>query len=554
MLARLVELLGKEGREGHDERRAAFNAIVEHVNRRSATMRLEDGRLSLEGVNAPQDVPFVRSFVRQLVAHQVGEIQFSFRAAPVDIILVLRLLAGPPGSIVRQRLEQTGATSVTVRTMSDVETTTERRQHAVTDGMLNLEPGTGEAPSPAPAAQHAQPAQPVRPANAAGSPLQPPVAQRPEMPSPMGASPQPPREPRAPARTGDFVPAKAGAAYGQMIELHQAAATTLAAAVRRLKGHPDVAEVSKGLNAVAVGVTNAVRDKRVPEAIDAIIAVVKQEDEENDEEVRLRYGVALRRILQSEVLQPLIEYLLDPLYKQDVALIMRRAGAKGTEILLDLLVAAPTFAERKAFMEALRQIELGTEMVVGMLNHPEWFVVRNVADLVGELRIEEGITGLGQAGRHADKRVRLSAGLALAKIGTPSAFKHLGNLLRDPEPEVRLEIAKHVGGKELAPLAMPLVNAADSEELEEVQAEFYRALGRIGTTEAVVALIQASKPVSLLKQRKVATKRQAATEGLALAGGERALDTLRVLANDRDRHVRETARSALLSATTLPVE
>ena len=250
-------------------------------------------------------------------------------------------------------------------------------------------------------------------------------------------------------------------------------------------------------------------------------------------------------MLQPEVLQPLIRYLMDPLYAKDVALIMRRAGERGTQILLDLLVEAPTYAERRAYMQALQYMDTGMDMLIGMLNHPEWFVVRNVADVIGEMQLEEAVTALGNAGTHPDRRVRLSAGMALARIGSPSANKYLGKLLRDDEPSIRMEIAKSVRGTGLGALAMPLANAAETEDREDIQCELYRALGRVGTNDAVTALIKATEPVGLLKGLRSSQKRVAATEGLASAGGDRAMAALRELATDRDKHVRAAAEAGL---------
>lgn len=511
MFARLVDVWRKAD-EGTEERKAALEAVCEHVDRQSACIRLWDGRLTVEGLGAPQDVPFVRTLMHLMDAHDVVEIRLSFRAAPVDVLALARALATPPtDKSVRERLNLTQATTVSVHAVAEVEAARERRKSGVAGAFATPERADAGTTDD----------------QVEGN------------------------EERLPE---DFVTAEKGAAYGQMIELTVASSTTLAAAVHRLKGHPDGNELSKGLNAVAAGITKSVREKRGPEAIDVLIAVIKQEEEERHEDIRLRYGVALRRMLQSEVLQPLIPYLLDPLYARDVALIMRRAGERGTQILLDLLVEAPTFAERRAYMQALEHTDAGTEMLVGMLDHHEWFVVRNVADLAGEMKLVSAIPALGKAGEHEDHRVRLSAGLALSKIGTPAVMKYLGALLRDPHPTVRWEIAKNVGGKELRPLAMPLVNAAASEEEEEIRSEMFRALGRVGSDNAVSALIKASEPVGLLKGRRTAAQRAAAAEGLVAAGGERAIDALRVLAADRDKHVRAVALKGLEELTSLEAE
>lgn len=500
LLARSVEMI-RTGAVKRDEALNAVQGLVDYANRRSSTLRLVDGVLSIEGYTAPQDVPFVKTFIQQLNVHHVGEMRVGQGAPALDLLHFMRELSKETDEpSLAERLLAKGVLSINVVPASAMHDMNERRHVQVAMAFEEVIGAQGRL---------------------------------------SGA------ESAAPSL--EFVPAQEGAAYGQMVELTQASQTNLAAAVRRLKGHPDGAELSKGLNAVAAGVVAAVRDDRVPEAIDAVIAVIGQEEEEHREDVRLRYGVALRRILQKEVLNPLMEYLLDALYAKDVATIMRRAGTKGTELLLDLLVQAPTFAERRAFMDALCQIDQGTDMVVGMLRHHEWFVVRNVADLVGEMRIEEGVPGLGEACRHPDARVRQSAGLALAKIGSPAGVKHIGILLHDDDRNVRLNVAKQVGGKGLSALAMPMVNAVGKEEDDEVRQEYYRALGRVGSNDAVTALVKASKPGGLVIGRRNAADRLAAAEGLVAAGGARAKQALIELSNDRDKNVREVARAGLVN-------
>ena len=96
---------------------------------------------------------------------------------------------------------------------------------------------------------------------------------------------------------------------------------------------------------------------------------------------------------------------------------------------------------------------------------------------------------------------------------------------------------------------MVLVSAVEVEEDTEVATEFYRALGRIGTPQAVQALIGVAQSTKgLLSSRKVLPRRFAAIEGLGLAGSPAAVAALRDLMEDRDRYVREAAQAALQTA------
>ena len=276
--------------------------------------------------------------------------------------------------------------------------------------------------------------------------------------------------------------------------------------------------------------------KEIEQAIEAVVALLDAEEAAITEDERRAFGITLQRVLEQGLVKQVARYLFDEIFAEDVVRIVRRVGTRATKVLLDLLVEAPTFAERRAYLHALRQVESGGDVVAGMLSHPEWYVVRNAADLVG---------ALGGAVEHEDRRVRHAAGVALAKIGSPAAITHLRKVLRDPDPEVRVAVARELRGYRLGSLVMPLVSVAEKEQNLDVLCEYYRALGRIGTPAAIQVLARAEQPGRLFAVRRSTAPRRAAAEGLALAGGKVARDMLQALAHDRDRDVRETALYAL---------
>ena len=212
---------------------------------------------------------------------------------------------------------------------------------------------------------------------------------------------------------------------------------------------------------------------------------------------------------------------------------------------MDVLAAAPTVGERRAVFDALKQMTEGTDQVVHMLDHSEWFVVRNVAELIGELGLEDAVPALGKRLDHADERVRKAVGLALAKIGTRSAAEPLRRALRDRSQEVRMQVAVGIGGRKSSALAMPLVVAMEEEKDEEVVRELLLALGRIGSPDAVQALIKWAQPTGRFFGRKPSELRVAAVEALRLAATPAALGTLEGLSDDGDRAVREAASRAV---------
>jgi HEAT repeat protein len=299
-------------------------------------------------------------------------------------------------------------------------------------------------------------------------------------------------------------------------------------------------------------VAAAVTEGRVQEAFETTVGLLRESEGVTDEQQRRAYTIALQRIATPENLARFGDLVADDLYAADAVRLMRFAGPKGTQVLLDKLVAAASFAERRKYLAALRSVESGIEIIISMFGHHEWYVVRNMADLVGELRLEEAVPALSRVAGHPDARVRRSVGVALARIGTGAAATPLRALLRDRDREVRLAVAQAVSGRALGALVMPLVAAAEAEEDSEILCEYYRATGRIGTPEAVQVLAKAAQSAGSLFKRRAVAPRLAAIEALAATGTAAARSALVELANDRDRQIREAAQEALQRAEAAP--
>jgi HEAT repeat protein len=182
-----------------------------------------------------------------------------------------------------------------------------------------------------------------------------------------------------------------------------------------------------------------------------------------------------------------------------------------------------------------------------MLTHDEWYVVRNVADLCGEMRLETAVSRLAKHTTHPDERVRRSVAGALAKIGTPPTVDPLRQLLRDASPAVRLQGLQNVGEQNRG-LAMSLAVLLDAESHPDVLRELMMALARIGTSDAVQALVRAAEPGGRLFRRKPQSTRLAAVEALGMARSTSAGAALRNLTNDSDEEIRRAAERALATA------
>jgi HEAT repeat protein len=257
------------------------------------------------------------------------------------------------------------------------------------------------------------------------------------------------------------------------------------------------------------------------------------------------FGIALKRMSTRSVLRALGSLALVPLHQADAVTVLQRAGQDGVEILMDLLVDSRSATDRHALFNALTQMKEGADQLIRFLNDGRWYVVRNAAELIGEVQIEAAVPALTQLIEHEDERVRRAVVLALARIGSSQTVDPLRRALRDKLPGVRLQVAQGIGGRRASPLAMSLVLAMEEEQDPEVERELTLALGRIGSPDAVQALIKLAQPAGRLFGRKPAAKRIAAVDALRLAGTPAAVGTLQGLANDSDKQVKAAAVAAL---------
>jgi HEAT repeat protein len=318
------------------------------------------------------------------------------------------------------------------------------------------------------------------------------------------------------------------------------------AALAELERNPSAPGVGDVLAALVRHVDTALKQNRLERLLTIVLAISRSESRVSEASgMRRQYAIALKRIYTKPVLDALARLMAAPKHRADAVTAMQRGGADAVEVLMDLLVTAPTVGERRGVFDALKAMTEGTEQLVHMLDHPEWFVARNVAELLGELGMEDAVPALARQLDHADERVRKAVALALAKIGTRSAGEPLRRALRDKSAQVRMQVALGIGGRKSFALAMPLVVAMGEEADEAVERELMLALGRIGSPDAVQALIKFAQPAGRFFGRKPSGRRLAAVEALRLAGTPAAIGTLEGLADDGDRQVRGAARAAL---------
>ena len=459
-----------------------FRALVELLKLDAVTVTVDGGRLAVNGT--PLEGAAYAVLAQRLEFHSVGEIRIPAAPPAAEMFELLKALADQPGEgDVSTRLRSTGAQQISVGIQASV-------SHDVA----------------------------AAPAAAAPPPPPPPPADVPAI-----------LEDESPAA---FAPATAASR----------SSTDILAELQRKPTGPQVPDL---LAVLSRQLETAMKANRLEQALAIVAGIVRAEQSIGDEARRRQYSIALKRIYTKPLLEGIAHLVPMPSQRDAALLALQRAGEGGVEVLLDLLVAAPTIDERRGIFQALTGMKEGTDQLVHMLGHHQWFVVRNVAELMGELGLEEAVPALARQLDHEDERVRKAVALALAKTGSRSAAEPLRRALKDKSAEVRIQAAVGVGGRKASALAMPLVVAMGEEEDEAVEQELMLALGRIGSPDAVQALIKFAQPGGKLFGRKPTALRVTAVEALRLAATPAAIGTLEGLGADSDKQVRAAAQAAL---------
>ena len=537
--ARLVWLLLHES-ENVGEQKAALRALITTSKEGPVTLATTGWRLTANGTLVPDALTGVTELAAQLIGHAVQELVVQASGAAADLLGVGRILAAEPlpgngGRVVQEKLAALGARTVTARTEQGTGTDT-----AVLDAFI-LEAELVDDPTVPPATPPGGGIADIAP-NESGT-----AAEK----TALGAdfvlgggfdSAAPP----APAGNG----ATPRHSEGMLLPFaaRRATASGTEELFAQLDGSSSHAVVTTVLDELVVFAETAQREGRLDAVADAYHGLVIREPTLGEGELRRVFVMAMRRMSKPALLRAVAQLLPRRLERREqFMVIFARAGEDAAEALVDLLANAGSLAERRAFFNALKELQSGVPALIHMLGDARWYVARNAADLLGEMQSPEAGKPLTETLKHDDDRVRRAAATALARVGTPEALLALHAALRDTAPDVRSQAAAGLGMRKGQKQAVTLSKALDDEQDAEVRIEIIRALGKMGTPDAVQKLIDAAKAEGWLFKKKPVPYRVAAVRALGEARTPAAIAALKDLSKDKDREVQEAAIDALAS-------
>ncbi len=183
------------------------------------------------------------------------------------------------------------------------------------------------------------------------------------------------------------------------------------------------------------------------------------------------------------------------------------------------------------------------------LNDPRWYVIRNAVGILGEIRDQESAAHFSPLLYHKEVRVRRETLRALTRIGGKSAIDILLRTVEEADPELRRQALLSLGAiksPEAVTTLLRLVKRPDlMVHLAEDKKAAIKALGEIGSAEAVPVLTAVLKQRKFLGRTRFDGVRAAAAQALGEIGTPETIPALEAAANGRSTEVARAANQAL---------
>ena len=498
-----------------DEQKAALRLLLTTSRQGPVSVALHGIELQANGNAVPNAFTGVSDLTVQMARHGLALISTEAAAGPADLLGVVRILASTAV------LDDGGAAAEAQRAAAGIA--------AIRFAILPAFAREQHVPAPSRETESID-------AMEFGEVLDDPLAAA---------------EARATPRSAQAIPAPSsprndGGLFAQFAAT-RAPSESYGALLTHLESTGEAGEIAQVLEDLVVIAEAAARQGQARVVGEILYRVALRETELPHFEQKRAAAVALKRIGKPEALRLVARELPHDVVNRDKNLaVLARAEEDGADALIEQITTVAQQRDRRVYFEALLASRSGVPALLHMLGDARWFVVRNAADLLGEMQVAEAEEPLSQLLKHEDERVRRAGTSALMSLGTPRALQAIQKALTNPVPATRMQAAAAlVARKDVLSTAPQLLRALDLEKDDEVQAAFLAALGKLGTPEAVERLVNASEQKRGMFQRKTTSVRVAAVIGLAEARSDEALSALRALHEDKDEEVRAAVTLAL---------
>jgi len=236
-------------------------------------------------------------------------------------------------------------------------------------------------------------------------------------------------------------------------------------------------------------------------------------------------------------LKPVIEYF-------------RHLGWESLNNMIWMLGELDHYPARRVLCDLL--VEKGRDqiqLIGGAIFDSRWYVARNVAMIIGEAGVGDGVAYLQRAAKHPDERVRIEAARAFARIDSDEVLRELLKLLDDESERVRataVNCVAHLKNPNAFSRLREIVTADDFVDREPTSMrQLLEALVKSGSKESLEVLVELLKKSSFFKRAKVRKMQEAVISSLGSSDSPVAVRILEAIAAATDSHLANSARKVL---------
>ncbi|MBD3297213.1 MAG: hypothetical protein GF341_01030 [candidate division Zixibacteria bacterium] len=189
------------------------------------------------------------------------------------------------------------------------------------------------------------------------------------------------------------------------------------------------------------------------------------------------------------------------------------------------------------------------DLIGGFVYDKRWFVVRNVAMVLGEIGSHRALTFLKRSAKHADSRVRLETLKSLQNIDAPESHKTMLEYLNDNDESLRRRAVRALGETRSQIVADALerrINGTTpTSQNPEALRELYIAYARTGGDQAVRLLTELARKSPFFSRKRWLPIRLSAIYALSQSPEWEARAQLAELTASRTREIARAAHDAV---------
>lgn len=213
-----------------------------------------------------------------------------------------------------------------------------------------------------------------------------------------------------------------------------------------------------------------------------------------------------------------------------------RGGAEAVELLLDAVIGAPEAYARRHHFNTL--LLFGPSIRTNVENRlsGEWFVIRQMVSLLGELGDPASLTALESAYNHPDARVKKEVLKGIVKIPGPRTNAILLSALEEADESLVKQAIMSAGlikeAAAIEPIGKIALKRDPFSETSDTVKEAIKALGAIGSDKAVPILTSILFRKVWLGKKSNEEIRTLAAVSLSMIGTKEAYDAVKKISSD----------------------